>query len=117
MDGIMVFGMVGVAVSLMSGLPEFTAAKPAYTAIVTATTFAINIGLQIAATLLFWRIGRRAALTVGLITGNTNTALVLAALGENAPYDLLVYFVVGQFPIYILPLVAVPIYRRIVNAP
>jgi len=115
MDGIMVFGMVGVAVSLMSGLPEFAAAKPAFTAIVTATTFAVNIGLQIAATLLFWQIGRRAALTVGLITGNTNTALVLAALGENAPYDLLVYFVVGQFPIYILPLVAVPIYRRIAN--
>jgi len=115
MDGIMVFGMVGVAVSLMSGLPEFAAAKPAFTAIVTATTFAVNIGLQIAATLLFWQIGRRAALTVGLITSNTNTALVLAALGENAPYDLLVYFVVGQFPIYILPLVAVPIYRRIAN--
>lgn len=113
MDGIMVFGMVGVAVSLMSGLPEFAAAKPNYTAVVTATTFAINIGLQIAATALFWRIGRRAALTIGLITGNTNTALVMAALGENAPYELLVYFVVGQFPIYILPLVAVPIYRWI----
>ena len=115
MDGIMVFGMVGVAVSLMSGLPEFAAEKPHYTALVTATTFAINIGLQISATILFWRLGRRAALTVGLITGNTNTALVMAALGENAPYDLLVYFVVGQFPIYILPLVAVPIYRRMVN--
>ena len=113
MDGIMVFGMVGVAVSLMSGLPEFAAAKPNYTAVVTATTFAINIGLQIAATALFWRIGRRPALTIGLITGNTNTALVMAALGENAPYELLVYFVVGQFPIYILPLVAVPIYRWI----
>ena len=113
MDGIMVFGMVGVAVSLMSGLPEFAAAKPNYTAVVTATTFAINIGLQITATALFWRIGRRAALTIGLITGNTNTALVMAALGENAPYELLVYFVVGQFPIYILPLVAVPIYRWI----
>ena len=113
MDGIMVFGMVGVAVSLMSGLPEFAAAKPNYTAVVTATTFAVNIGLQITATALFWRIGRRAALTIGLITGNTNTALVMAALGENAPYELLVYFVVGQFPIYILPLVAVPIYRWI----
>lgn len=116
MDGIMVFGMVGVAVSLMSGLPDFAAAKPSYTAVVTATTFAINIGLQISATVLFWRLGRRAALTVGLITGNTNTALVMAAVGENAPYDLLVYFVVGQFPIYILPLIVVPIYRRIVDA-
>ena len=116
MDGIMVFGMVGVAVSLMSGLPDFAASKPAYTAIVTGTTFAINIGLQIATIALFWRIGRRAAVTLGLITGNTNVALVMAAVSESAPYDLLVYFVVGQFPIYILPLVAVPIYRRVVNS-
>ena len=116
MDGIMVFGMVGVAVSLMSGLPDFAASKPAYTVLVTATTFATNIALQICAAALFWRIGRRAAVTVGLITGNTNTALVMAALSESAPYDLLVYFVVGQFPIYLLPLVAVPVYRRILNA-
>ena len=116
MDGIMVFGMVGVAVSLMSGLPDFAVAKPAFTAIVTATTFGINIGLQIFAAFLFWKVGRRAAVTIGLVTGNTNVALVMAAVSESAPYDLLVYFVVGQFPIYMLPLVAVPIYRRIVKS-
>ena len=116
MDGIMVFGMVGVAVSLMSGLPDFAAARPDFTAVVTITTFAVNIGLQIIAAALFWRIGRKAAVTIGLVTGNTNVALVLAAVSETASYDLLVYFVVGQFPIYILPLVAVPIYRRVVGA-
>jgi BASS family bile acid:Na+ symporter len=111
-----VFGMVGVAVSLMSGLPDFAVAKPAFTTVVTVATFAVNIGLQIFAAAVFWRIGRKAAVTIGLITGNTNVALVLAAVSESASYDLLVYFVVGQFPIYILPLVAVPIYRRIVGA-
>ncbi|MGB0630513.1 MAG: hypothetical protein ACPGRZ_07445 [Alphaproteobacteria bacterium] len=116
MDGIMVFGMVGVAVSLMSGLPDFAVARPAFTTIVTAATFAVNIGLQVFAACVFWRVGRRAAVTIGLVTGNTNVALVLAAVSESASYDLLVYFVVGQFPIYILPLVAVPIYRRIVGA-
>ncbi len=116
MDGIMVIGMVGVAVSLMSGLPDFAVANPGYTALVTAATFSTNIALQIAGTAAFWRLGRKAALTVGLVTGNTNVAIVLAALGDGAPYELLVYFVVGQFPIYMLPLVAVPIYRRIVGA-
>ena len=114
MDGIMVFGMVGVAVSLMSGLPDYAAEKPTFTVIVTATTFAINIVLQIFAACAFWKLCRRAAVTVGLVTGNTNVALVLAAVSESASYDLLVYFVVGQFPIYTLPLIAVPIYRRIV---
>lgn len=115
MDGIMVFGMVGVAVSLMSGLPDFAAAEPVYTATVTAASFATNIALQIAGAAAFWKLGRRGAITVGLITGNTNVALVMAAVGQSAPYELLVYFVVGQFPIYTLPLIAVPIYRRIVN--
>ncbi len=116
MDGIMVIGMVGVAVSLMSGLPDFAVAEPRYTALVTVATFATNIVLQIAGAAAFWRLGRKAALTVGLVTGNTNVAIVLAALGDGAPYELLVYFVVGQFPIYMLPLVAVPIYRRMMSA-
>lgn len=115
MDGLMVLGMVGVAVSLMSGLPEFAAQNPVYTAIATGAAFATNIVLQIAGAILFLRLGRRAAITVGLMTGNTNVALVLAAVSESASYDLLVYFVVGQFPIYILPLVALPIYRRLVR--
>ena len=115
MDGLMVLGMVGVAVSLMSGLPEFASGNPAFTAIVVATTFTVNIGLQIIAAALFWRIGRKAAVTIGLVTGNTNVALVLAAVSESASYNLLVYFVVGQFPIYMLPLVAVPIYRHVIN--
>ena len=114
-DGIMVIVMVGVAISLMSGLPDFAVAHPAYTALATGTAFATNIALQIFAAALFWPLGRRTALTVGLITGNTNVALVLASLAESAPYDLLVYFVLGQFPIYILPLVALPVYRRIMR--
>ena len=114
-DGVLVIVMVGVAVSLMSGLPEYAAARPGYTAVATAMAFATNVALQAAGAAAFWRLGRRAAVTVGLITGNTNVALVLAAVSESASYDLLVYFVVGQFPIYTLPLVAVPIYRKIVR--
>ncbi len=116
MDGLMVLGMVGVAVSIMSGLPAFAAANPGFTASVAVATFATNVALQVAGAALFWRMGRRAAITVGLVTGNTNVAIVLAALSESAPYELLVYFVVGQFPIYMLPLVALPVYRRLVRA-
>ena len=115
MDGLMVFGMVGVAVSIMSGLPDFAVSKPAFTAVVTATTFAINILLQVIAAMTFWKLGKKAAITIALVTGNTNVALVLAAIGASAQYELLVYFVVGQFPIYTLPLIMVPIYKRIIN--
>lgn len=113
-DGILVIGMVGVAVSLMSGLPGYAAANPAHTSITTAATFLTNIALQVAAAAAFWRMGRKTAVTVALVTGNTNVALVFAAVSESASYDLLVYFVLGQFPIYVLPLVAVPVYRRVI---
>ena len=113
-DGVLVLGMVGVAVSLMSGLPGYAAAEPARTGTAVVLAFAVNVALQAAGAAAFWRLGRRAALTVGLVSGNTNVALVFAAVSESAPYELLVYFVAGQFPIYMLPLVAVPLYRRVV---
>ena len=116
-DGILVIGMVGVAVSLMSGLTDYAAARPLHTGIVTVAAFATNIVLQVTAAAVFWWLGRRAAVTVALVTGNTNVALVYAAVEQGAPYELLVYFVVGQFPIYVLPLVLVPLYRRIVAQP
>ncbi len=113
-DGVLVIGMVGVAVSLMSGLPGYAAAHPGAAAAATAAAFATNVALQLAAAAAFWRFGRAAAVTAALVTGNTNVALVFAAVSESASYDLLAYFAVGQFPIYLLPLVAVPIYRRAV---
>ena len=115
MDGIMVLGMVGVAVSIMSGLPNFIADKPEFALTVLIVTYAINVVLQVLSTALFWKLGRRQAITVALITGNTNVALVLAAVSESASYELLVYFVLGQFPIYTLPLIAVPIYKKVLE--
>ena len=116
MDGIMVLGMVGVAISLMSGLPEFAAAKPSFTALVTATTFAVNIGLQIFTAILFWGRGRKAAVTIGLITGNTNVALVACNSQRKRCLRPTGIFRSRTISIYILPLVAVPIYQRIVWA-
>ena len=66
-DGILVIGMVGVAVSLMSGLPGYAAANPAHTSITTAATFLTNIALQVAAAAAFWRMGRKTAVTVALV--------------------------------------------------
>ena len=58
-------------------------------------------------------LGPRRALTVGLVSGNRNLALILAALAGSTNFDLLLFFAVGQIPIYILPALLAPLYRRL----
>jgi BASS family bile acid:Na+ symporter len=64
--------------------------------------------------LSFGWLGRSSALTVGLVGGNKNMAVVWASLGAaaNSP-DLLLYFACAQLPIYLLPAALAPIYRRL----
>jgi len=60
--------------------------------------------------------GRQEALTIGLATGNTNLGLILVTLADRAPPELLVVFILGQVPMYFLPVVALPIYRRLMQS-
>jgi BASS family bile acid:Na+ symporter len=51
---------------------------------------------------------------MGLVSGNRNTALILVLAGGIAHPDLALYVAMAQIPIYLLPLVAKPIYSRLV---
>lgn len=108
---VMIFGF-----GIIHGLPTFVAAQPDYVTLVLATSFAANIGLQVFGAALFLWMGRREALTVGLVTGNTNLGLMMVTLADRAPPELLVCFVLGQIPMYFLPVVALPVYRRLMRA-
>ncbi|MEK9645400.1 MAG: hypothetical protein VW547_07625, partial [Alphaproteobacteria bacterium] len=67
----------------------------------------------------FLGLGRREALTIGLVTGNTNLGLVMVTLADRASPELVAVFVLGQVPMYFLPVIALPLYRRLMrdNAP
>lgn len=115
LDGVGVVFVMLFGFGIVDGLPAFTAARPDYILLVLAASFAANIGLQVFGAALFFWMGRREALTVGLVTGNTNLGLVLVTLADRAPPELLVCFVLGQIPMYFLPIVALPIYRRLMR--
>ena len=115
-DGIGVLFVVLFCLGIVDGLPAFAAERPDYVLLALGGTFAANIGLQALGAVLFVRLGRREALTVGLVTGNTNLGLVLVTLADTAPPELLVCFVVGQVPMYFLPVIALPVYRRLMRA-
>ena len=53
---------------------------------------------------------------MGLVTGNCNMGLLLAALPRGADPDVALYFAVAQLPMYMLPALVAPLYRRLLAA-
>jgi BASS family bile acid:Na+ symporter len=50
---------------------------------------------------------------MGLSLGNRNMALMLVLAGGLLGPDLALYVAMAQIPVYLLPLVAKPLYRRL----
>ena len=115
-EGLSVFGLVIFAIAIMDGVPALALARPEFAAITVAAAFVANVGLQVIGALGFWAAGRRIALTVGHMTGNCNMGLVLAVLGNKATPEIAFFFALAQLPMYMLPSVALPIYRRLFRA-
>jgi len=63
--------------------------------------------------LVFLKTGRARAFAIGLIAGNRNIGLMLAATGFAVPDDAWLYFALAQFPIYLLPHLLKPLARRL----
>jgi BASS family bile acid:Na+ symporter len=112
-DGLAVISLVVFAIAIMDGVTEVAFARPGYVALATGAAFIANGALQVLGAMVFWRAGRLVALTAGHMTGNCNMGLILAVLADQASVDLAVFFALGQLPMYMLPLVAVPVYQRL----
>jgi BASS family bile acid:Na+ symporter len=112
-DGLAVATLVVFAVAIMDGVTAFALARPAYVALALIAAYAFNLLLQAAAYAAFRRLGRRAALTAGLVSGNCNMGLVLVALQERAGFEIVAFFALAQIPMYTLPALLAPVYRRI----
>lgn len=112
-DGLVVAMMLIFAVSIMDGVTATLVARPERVLLYIAAAFAANLALQAAGAVAFAWMGRSEALTCGLISGNRNMAVLLAVLAGQAGFDITLYFAVGQLPIYILPMLLQPLYRRL----
>jgi len=114
LDGLVVAVMLVFAVAIMDGVTATIVARPATVALWLAVAFVANPALQLAGALAFSWLGRRRALTVGLVSGNCNMGLLLAAFPPGTDFDVVLYFAVAQLPMYMLPAVMLPLYRRLV---
>lgn len=78
-----------------------------------AAAFAGNVVLQAVAAIAFAWLDRRSALTAAFASGNRNMGLLLAVLPSDIDPDVLLYFALGQIPIYVVPALLTPLYRRL----
>ena len=113
--GITVVALVVFGIGVMDGLTATLLAEPARVALFLAVGFAANFGWQALGALVFAAAERRAGLTAALAGGNRNLANIVAVLGPAASPDLLLYLAVGQFPLYVIPALAGPAYRRLLR--
>lgn len=116
MDGVAVVLLVLFAIAIMDGVTRRFVEAPSHVLLFLAVTFVAHIGFQGVGAAAFAVLGRRAALTVGFSSGNRNMALLLAVMPAGVDPDIPLYFALGQLPIYIMPAVLAPLYRRLLSS-
>ena len=112
-DGLSVIAMSSFAIAAMDGVVDHFRANPLLVVGLTALAFALALGLIAITTLVFLRVGPARALAIGLIAGNRNIGLMLAATGFLVPDVAWLYFALAQFPIYLLPHLLKPLAKRL----
>lgn len=112
-NGINVVLMVLFATAIMDGIPGVVAERPGTALLYTVAAYGLNLGLQALGGFAFLWMGRNQAVTVAVASGNNNLGIVWANLGAAASGDLMLYFAVGQLPIYTLPALLAPLYRTL----
>ncbi len=118
LDGLSVLVLVLFAVAIMAGVTDKMLADPGYVALTTLAAFIANLALQglgYGVGRLVFRLGRPAAATLALLTGNCNMGLVMVALADKAEFDMVVFFAMGQLPMYMLPGLLYPVYKKLAN--
>lgn len=113
LDGVTVIVLLIFAIAIMDGVTAVLFERPGYVVLCAVVAFAANLSLQLAAGMVFHRLGTDRALTIGMISGNRNMAMMMAALPASADFDLVLFFAVGQLPIYMLPALMTPVYGAI----
>lgn len=104
LDGIAALVMMAFLFPLMDGVVEKASAQPGLTVRLAVLALALNLGANLVIRALSARlVGVPKARTLGLIFGNRNIALMLAALPPDPTFSLFV--AMAQIPIYASPII------------
>lgn len=112
-DGAVVWLVVFYGFGVMDGMLARLLADPAWVLGGLALAFGAAAALNVAMAAMMWWAGRRVALAAGLLSGNRNMALYLAVLPATTDPDVLLFFALCQFPLFLSPFLLKPVYARI----
>jgi hypothetical protein len=114
LDGLSVVVLMIFAIPLMDGVVAQATAQPLKLAGFVVGAFAgmMLCNLVIAAGALPF-LDRRVALTAGYCSGGRHNALLMAVLPASIDADVFLFIAAVQFPIYLIPTLLQPVYRRL----
>ena len=110
LDGYTVLLLWLFAIPLMDGITARLLAEPGHMLFLIILSFLVYVGLMLAGASVFWVFWRedRPALSAGLLSGCRNLGIIIAVLPDDAPPELMTFFALAQFPIYIMPSLTKP---------
>lgn len=114
LDGLSVVVLMIFAIPLMDGVVARAMAEPVKLGGFIAGAFAgmLLCNLVMAVGMLPF-LDRRIALTAGYCSGGRHNALLMAVLPVTADPDIFLFIAAVQFPIYLIPTLLQPLYRRL----
>jgi len=113
LNGLNVLLLVAFAVAVMDGMWSRIAQEPWNVLFYAFSAIAAGVLMQALSFTAFSWLDRPSSLTIALIGGNKNMAIVWASLAGATSRDLMLFFACLQLPIYLLPAALAPIYRRL----
>ncbi|MBM9603615.1 hypothetical protein [Desulfopila inferna] len=113
LDGASVIFIGIFIIGIMHGVTDKFIQQPWYVLQILVVSTLLVLGSYIFATVLFWRLGARTSMAIGLVSGNCNMGLMYLVLVDQATLDLLIFFAIGQIPMYFLPSLLAPLINRL----
>ena len=114
LDGLSVVVLMIFAIPLMDGVLARALAEPLKLTAFIGGAFAGMLLCNLVMTAGTWPfLGRRDALTAGYCSGGRHNALLMAVLPASADADIFLFIAAVQFPLYLMPTLLEPIYRRL----
>ncbi|MGE0424742.1 MAG: hypothetical protein AB7O88_20960 [Reyranellaceae bacterium] len=115
-DGGLIVALLVFAIPIMDGVSARILAEPWRTGGFVLWSFLATFAYMAMVTLAFWPlVGRQLACTAGYAAGSRNNALLLAALPASVDPDYFLFIAAVQFPIYLMPTLMQPVYRRLLR--
>lgn len=111
-DGVNIIILFIFLCAIMGNLGYRLLTDPVQMALLTLLAFVVFFLVLAVTYCVFAAAGRQSALALGLMMSQRNMGLMLAATGGMVPDLTWIYFAVGQFPIYLSPMLFQPIARR-----